>query len=323
MKVAFFQPFLNVRGSTVALYDYAYYNEKLLNNESLVIYDKNDPRNDDTAIKRFEKNLNCISLNSINDLNNTLVKNQYDAVYITKRGYRNDPPIDGLVSGVCKTLIQALGLVPESEAHGDVFAYCSYFSSNHCSNGRLPVVPYMIDLPDINDNLRNELNIPDEAIVFGRNGGFDTFCNGGLNFPLEVIKTVLDQKEDIYFVFQNTPELYTHPRILHIHSTSDMEYKTKFINTCDAMIHFRHEGETYGMSCGEFSTRNKPVITWYGSPERNHIEILGDKGIYFMSPQDLYNIFMNFKPSPSKDWNCYREYSPEKVMKIFKEVYLD
>ena len=56
MKVAFFQPFLNVRGSTVALYDYAYYNEQLLSNESLVIYEKNDSRNDDTAIKRFDKN---------------------------------------------------------------------------------------------------------------------------------------------------------------------------------------------------------------------------------------------------------------------------
>ena len=319
MRVAFFQPHICLRGSTVALYDYAYYNEKLLNNESLVVYDKNDSRNDNTAIKKFGKHLNCISLNSINDLDDTLIRNQCDAVYIPKRGYRND----GMVGYTCKTLIQALGLAPEVEAHGDVYAYCSYFSSNQCSNGRLPVVPYMIDLPDVNDNLRKELNIPDEAIVFGRNGGMDTFCNGGLNFPLEVIKTVLDQKEDIYFVFQNTPVFYTHPRILHIHSTSDMEYKTKFINTCDAMIHFRHEGETYGMSCGEFSVRNKPVITWYGSPERNHIETLGDKGIYFMNPQDLYNIFMNFKPNPSKDWNCYREYSPEKVMKIFKEVYLD
>ena len=322
MKVAFFQPFLNVRGSTVALYDYAYYNEQLLSNESLVIYEKNDSRNHDTAIKRFDKNLNCISLNSINDLSDTLVKNQCDAVYITKRGYKNDPPNDGLVSGVCKTLIQALGLAPESEAHGDVYAYCSYFSSNYCSDGRLPVVPYMVDLPDINDDLRNELNIPDEAIVYGRSGGLDTFCNGGLNFPLEVIKTVLDQREDVYFVFQNTPVFHTHPRILYANFTSDIEYKTKFINTCDAMIHFRHEGETYGMSCAEFSLRNKPVITWYGSAERNHIETLGDKGIYFMNPQDLYNIFMNFKPDPSKDWNAYKNYSPEKIMNIFKEVYL-
>ena len=34
MKIAFFENFLNVRGTTVALFDYAHYNEVLLGNQS-------------------------------------------------------------------------------------------------------------------------------------------------------------------------------------------------------------------------------------------------------------------------------------------------
>ena len=77
-----------------------------------------------------------------------------------------------------------------------------------------------------------------------------------------------------------------------------MEYKTKFINTCDAMLHARFEGERFGSTCGEFSLRNKPIITWHQSRERSHIEILGDKGLYYNSPQDLFDILTNFKKEP-------------------------
>ena len=45
MKVAFFQPHLCLRGTTVAMYDYAYYNEKLLGNESIIFYDKDHQAN--------------------------------------------------------------------------------------------------------------------------------------------------------------------------------------------------------------------------------------------------------------------------------------
>jgi hypothetical protein len=102
-----------------------------------------------------------------------------------------------------------------------------------------------------------------------------------------------------------------------------MVFKTKFINSCDAMLHARIVGESFVLSCGEFSIKNKQVITWLGSPEKNHHYILGDRGIYYRNSLDLYNILMQFvKPHPSIDYNCYREYSPGKIMKIFDEVFL-
>jgi hypothetical protein len=63
-------------------------------------------------------------------------------------------------------------------------------------------------------------------------------------------------------------------------------------------------------------------MTYSSSRERNHIEILGDKGLYYDSPQSLFALLLNFRPDKDIDWNCYKEYTPEKVMKIFEEVFL-
>jgi len=315
MKIAFYSPHLCLRGTTVALYDYAYYNEKLLNNESLVIYDKTDHRNSDTTINKFEQTLNCVAINSIADLDKSLRENNCDAVYIIKCGYKND----GRMASACKTLIHVIGVANESEAHGDVYAYGSYWLSKVCSDGRLPAVPYMVDLPDVDGDLREDLKIPEDALVFGRNGGLDTWS---LPWASSVVENVARTSPSTFFVFQNTPKFCDLKNVIHIESTANMSYKTKFINTCDAMIHCRNEGESFGLSCGEFSIRNKPVITWNGSPERNHIEVLGDKGIYYSGPEDMQDILMKFVPEPKKDWNAYKDYTPEKVMKIFEEVYL-
>lgn len=317
MKIAFFCPHLCLQGTTVAIYDYANYNEILLNNESYIIYEKNEPRNNQTTIKkcldRFKNRL--IDIPSIAYLDNTLIQNKIDAVYIIKPGYKND----GRNATACKTLIHAVGMAPPNEIHGDAYAYISYWLSEECSNGQIPAVPHMIDLPSIDSNLREQFNIPKDAIVFGRNGGLYSW---NLKFVEEVILEVISKRDDIYFIFQNTPQFSNHERIINIEATADMNYKVKFINTCDAMLHARHEGESFGLSCGEFSSKNKPVITWGLSRERNHIYILKDKGIYYTDKNDLTNILLNFKKEPYKNWDAYQDYSPEKIMKIFDKVFL-
>ena len=61
------------------------------------------------------------------------------------------------------------------------------------------VVPSIVDLPDINSNLRKELGIPLSAIVFGRTGGMDTW---NISFTNEVVKKVCEVRDDIFFIFQ-------------------------------------------------------------------------------------------------------------------------
>ena len=90
------------------------------------------------------------------------------------------------------------------------------------------------------------------------------------------------------------------------------------------MLHARYIGESFGLSCAEFSIKNKPVITWLGSQERNHIDVLGDKGIYYNDSNDILNILLNLNKMEinNKDWNMYDDYLPVKVIEKFKNIYL-
>jgi hypothetical protein len=104
------------------------------------------------------------------------------------------------------------------------------------------------------------------------------------------------------------------------------EEKNQFINTCDAHLECGTLGHSFGISIGEFSVNNKPVIAYGGETWNNaHKDILGSKGIYFYDSIDFYNILTRFNPIEYKnqDLNCYKEYTPEKVMKKFKEVFID
>jgi hypothetical protein len=69
---------------------------------------------------------------------------------------------------------------------------------------------------------------------------------------------------------------------------------------------------------------NKPVITFNGSAERNHIDILGDAGIYYSDYNSLVNILMNISVSDIKDknWNRYTDFTPTKVMAQFNKIFL-
>ena len=57
----------------------------------------------------------------------------------------------------------------------------------------------------------------------------------------------------------------------------------RFFATCDAMLHAREEGETFGMAVAEFSLRNKPVITYNGSGQYDnaHVRMLGSKALLY------------------------------------------
>ena len=119
---------------------------------------------------------------------------------------------------------------------------------------------------------------------------------------------------------------FNHPRLIFLPGFSDMKRKAEFIKTCDAMLHARHHGETFGLSCGEFSILNRPVIAATTVEDRCHIDLLGDSLIGYSNPQELFNILMGITHEfiGSKNWDKYsQKFSPEATMKKFKEIYLD
>lgn len=311
MKIALHDNSISVRGTTVAIYDYAYYLKYLYNIECIILYDKKYPQNDINVFNKFSKEFKIYGYSNSSEIDKILIDEKCDFFFMIKGGR-----YDGIISNVCKNLVMAVSSnISKSDKHGDKYFVCSPFLSKVVG---IDFVPHMINLPEVEGNLRNELNIPKDAIVFGRNGGYETF---DLPFVKDVIRNILNIRSDYYFLFQNTERFINHPRVLFLEPTPDMNFKVKFINTCDAHLHAREIGESFGLTCGEFSIKNKPVITWNGSIERNHIDILGEKALLYNKYEDLMNLLLTFDKNKFNDWNCYRDYLPEPVMDKFKKLY--
>jgi hypothetical protein len=315
--VAFLSNKLTLRGTEVAAFDYADYNEKILGNKSIIItrdYEKikNEWDVDIKAYEKFKNRFQVYYYSSQEDIDNITYKNNISHLYIIKAG-----DWDGLISNRCKNIIHCV--FTTCMPHGHVYTPIGQ-TINNLQGTNFPVTPHMISLPDCHENLRTELNIPENAIVFGRYGGKESF---DIKFVYDVIQKILEFRSDVYFLFMNTNVFYEHKNIVYLPGNTDMSFKRKLINTCDALLHARERGETFGLTCGEFAMCKKPVITYGIAKENEHLLILKDKAVIYNSPIDLYNILNTFtKDKYDVSQNGYMFYTPENVMKIFDKICL-
>lgn len=313
VKIAFHDNYLSERGTSIAMYDYALFNEKILNNESIVLYNKTNKHNIQSVVDKFSKKFKIYGYSHWNEVDQILFTEKCDILYTIKKGEN-----DNKISKIAKNIVHCV--FNTSQPHGNVYARISA----SFGNPRVPVVPHMINLPDINDDMRKELNIPKEAVVIGRHGGWNTF---DLNNVHIAIDKFTDKFPFVYFLMLNTkPFCKRKKNIIHLSKIIDLEIKTKFINSCDAMIHARKIGETFGLSIGEFSTRNKPIITCKGK-DNTHLQILKGNCIQYGRTVDsvlkaLIYVYQNAKDLQNSNWNMYRDYSPNNVMKIFNQVFI-
>jgi hypothetical protein len=246
------------------------------------------------------------------DIDKIVLDNKVSHIFIEKAG-----DWDGLYSNFCKNIIHCV--FSTGQPHGDIYTPIGQ-TINNLRGTNYPVTPYMVTLPESNENLRNALRIPENAIVFGRYGGKETF---DIKFVYDIIQKIVNVRDDVYFLFMNTNVFYEHKNIIYLPGNTDMNFKRKFINTCDALIHARISGETFGLTCGEFAICKKPVITWGGSIENEHLLILKEKAVIYNRPEDLKTILETFtKDKYDVSENGYMFYTPENVMKIFKEICL-
>lgn len=326
MKVAFHSNQLSERGTEVALYKYAKYNQEILNNESVIISSK---RKDNKGLSKFS-NFNLFLYDdecSDHTNNRRLVlnlekfceKENISTLYTIKAGHN-----DNLVLPNIKTVVHCVFRM--DQPHGQVYAGVSeYIAKKYNSN---LFVDHIVEKEchEVEENLRKILNIPEEAIVLGRHGGYDTFS---LNVYDTLLKA-LENRNDLYFIFLNTKQFIDHPRVIFLPLTLEEEYKAKFVNTCDAMIHARADGETFGLAIAEFSVRNKPIITWSPSSfvpgyDTAHLDLLENNAIYYSTSNDLYSILTGISKEfiNHNTWGEYtKKFSPEIVMQKFKDVFL-
>ena len=170
--VGFISHKLTLRGTEIAMYDYADFNESLLGNKSIIItkdYEKikNEYDVHIDAYKKFQNRFTVLYYETQNDVDEIVSKYNISHLYIIKISES-----DFLISTKCKNLIHKV--FHSLNYHGDVYAVVSNYVNNRC-NTNYPVVPHMIRVFDTQENLKNELNIPENAIVFGCYGGSSSF----------------------------------------------------------------------------------------------------------------------------------------------------
>ena len=308
------------RGTEVALFDYAFYNQTLYGNKSIIFYDRNNPNNNSKVISRFETHFKCYAYTDFSDIDSILIREGADYFYSIGQGMGMQ-----LVSACPNCLHDVFQMQP----HGERYATVSRHLSLSFNRPDIPFVPHIVHFRnDCSDNLREMLGIPGDAIVFGRYGGFNQF---DIAYVHEAICEFIQMNANAYFIFANTRAFcehgHGHKQIIHVDTLYDEPDKLKFINTCDAMIHARSDGETFGLSIAEFSIKNKPVITTHSSIPNSdaHIDMLGERAVIYRNKTELLYIFENMRQiaASREDWNAYADYNPESVMRQFMEVFID
>ena len=307
-KIAFHSNQFSLRGTEVALYNYAKYNEEILNNKSVIF---TFPNSNMDALDKF-KNRFEVQIRYWWEYESYLKENSFDFLYFTKMGNQ-----DGYCLETTPTLVHTVFRF--NEPHGHKYFYISdWLAKDQGYSPETHSLPYICEkLPPPNENYREKLGISKDSTVFGCYAGTTEF---NIEFVKESIRKIVNERDDIEFIFMNVNQFVDHPKVKFLPGSWDLQTKSSFVNACDAMIHARSGGETFGLAVSEFAMENKPVITYELSGERAHIEILGERGIYYRNAEEVYNILTNLKSYIKYNdyYLPYEDFSPEKIMNKFK-----
>ncbi len=307
MRVAFLLNSLGTRGVETVAWAYAHFNELRLNNESVIVVNTDvGGTTPDTAkqFRAFFTDRFAVHEMPRAAIDHWLRAHKVDVCYVPCPGGPDD-----FVPASVPTIVHAVFTAdhPRGTLHTVV--------SNWLSKGQVPVLPNMICLANTTANMREELGIPAHATVFGRHGGYHTF---DVPCARKAVVKVAQQRPDIFFVFMHTePFVFGQPNVIFIPGTQDLEVKRRFINSCDAMLHARLEGETFGCACGEFAVCYKPVLTYAHSHDKAHIDILGHRACLYTSLSDLEPMLLDVPKVDMRD-NGYLRYMPAAVAPLFR-----
>ena len=306
---------MSLRGSENALWDYANFNETILGNHSLICHPGKLENAKNPTYAKWKARFPLVPYRTKVELSSKLKERGVDILYQIKPG-----PYDGFVVPGVKNSIHAMFL--SDEFHGDCFAYVSRWASRVMTRGEKSFVPHFVPKFESKLDLRQALGIPTKAKVFGRHGGWDTF---NIPFVRKAAVQHAQQNPEDHFVFLNTEPIRGTERFSNVHylpGTVDPDEKAKFLASCDAMLHARLHGETFGLAVGEFAVLGKPVITFADSRERAHVEMLEGQSLQYRHANELIKILRDFRPHRTQGTEYERFNDPKIVMELFQKKFL-
>jgi len=330
MKILFHAEQLNYRGTTNSILEYAHYNQEILGNESVIVYSTETPEGLDVGsekevIEAVGKRFKLLTHKNNNDLND--IASEYDFFYSQRADERIDSHTKRENAVITSTKMGVHCVFQWHDPHGDVYAYISEWMSHNVAklyNAPVhPWVPYVVNLPDPTYDTRAHLGIPKNKFVIGRFGGYLTF---DLPFVKKVVEKIARERDDIVFLFANTEPFCDHPNVIFMGPFLGQEQKSNYINSCDAFIHARWLGESFGLAIAESLFFNKPVLACDMGFDRNHIETLKPFDLLYKEndEEDLYRRIVQLRYKVGIDYRklVVDQYNPKNVMEKFKKVFL-
>ena len=355
LNICFHTNEFNGRGTTVAIYDYAHYNEVLLGHKSTFIMPNTDAVIKGVSYDRFHQRFGPIHLydpQGTNHLSITARQQQCDIIYLMKSGEARTPPSYERQFSCYGPPISVHGIFSWEE-HGAAYALLSdeqiktvspttYQTLQSTDDLDNHWVPHIVALPTLNKteqqevkklNFRKKLKIPSKDVtVFCRHGGSGTFDIGYVQDA--VCKIVKQFPSNTYFVFLGTTRWSNHqnctanyPNNIHfLPETASTLIKEAYFQACDVMIHGRSDGEMFSMAIAEASIHNLPVITTVKPGTPRQPVVLQNKAFLFNDQSSLMKQLTHFIQNgvnKDKDYNAYHEYSPKAVMKRFSRIFIE
>ncbi len=193
-------------------------------------------------------------------------------------------------------------------------------------------LPAPIDKPATNENLRKELNIPENAVIAGFHQRADD--NIWSNIPLEAFSKL--DNPNWHFIVKNGSNKYREQaeklNLKNIHflgEDGDNIQISKFLNTIDIFAHGRKDGETFGAVFAEAMMHGKPCLSHYSPIANAQKETMGNGGLFADNLDDyaekLKKLFESKELRLSLGQNgkkiAEEKYSIQKCIDSLTEVY--
>lgn len=307
------------RGTETSRFDYAHYFEEMACGRSYVAANKHgNMASLDVFQARFPGRVFLVD--NVTTIQSIVRDHAIDAVYTIQAGFAVEPYLQQ--SGA---LLLIHGVFSGTEA-GPAGAKTAVISSSVQRASGVPVVPHMVEpvgLPRRPD-LRSELGIGDGAMVFCRHGGKTVF---NVPIALEAVCRDAARRPDHYYVFMNTNTWHcaqSLSNIMFVPMDTSKAGKHRFLSACDACIHARQDGETFGLAVAECSNAGLPIITWAGVSlaEDFHLRVLGPLATLYATADELTQILDAFNADTAIMRKAaykaaYARFAPKTVMLDF------
>jgi hypothetical protein len=269
MLLGFHTNHLTERGSERAIYDYALALKHMYSIEPRVFVPAASREIVPEVRRQFAEHFDVVLYKRPDEI-------ECDALYVIKRGRRS------CITQRLPELVHAM--FDADEPHGARFATISHWLSRQSRRVvrlprgrsiRLPrlrkpaYVPHIVEVAEVDGDLRGELGIPEDAVVFGRHGALRSFS---ITWVQHAVSEALETRPDAWFLLLNTERFLDHPRVRFLDMTLDRERIRAFVNSCDYMLHARREGESFGIAVAEFAAAGVQILSFAHSRDRAHFE---------------------------------------------------